>query len=136
MDKRMNPAAWPLIEYPVVKTFAAAEAPAGESGRITIEPGDSGGSKLIATIASKDPELLMPPVDHGEALEPGPIAPGRINVKELRTKALILLFPEVLLSLSAPRRRQDSFLRACRPGRMRDCSCFPPRGYFRTSKVD
>lgn len=43
---------------------------AGESGRITIKPGDAEHSELMARITTRDPEKRMPPVDHGHALEP------------------------------------------------------------------
>jgi len=43
---------------------------AGESGNITIKPGDAKHSELMARITTRDPEKRMPPVDHGHALEP------------------------------------------------------------------
>lgn len=43
---------------------------AGESGKITIKPGDAEDSELMARITTRDPEKRMPPVDHGHALEP------------------------------------------------------------------
>ena len=46
---------------------------AGESGHITIKPGDAEHSELMARITTRDPEKRMPPVDHGHALEPGQV---------------------------------------------------------------
>ncbi len=46
---------------------------AGESGHITIKPGDAEHSELMARITTRDPEKRMPPVDHGRALEPGQV---------------------------------------------------------------
>src|SRR5580658_339091 len=43
---------------------------AGESGHITIKPGDAEHSELMARITTRDPEKRMPPVDHGHALDP------------------------------------------------------------------
>jgi len=42
----------------------------GESGHITIKPGDAEHSELMARITTRDPEKRMPPVDHGHALDP------------------------------------------------------------------
>lgn len=55
---------------------------AGESGRITIKPGDPAASELMARLVTKDPEKRMPPVDHGHALAPEQIELFRQWIKE------------------------------------------------------
>ncbi|MGH8017080.1 MAG: PSD1 and planctomycete cytochrome C domain-containing protein [Opitutaceae bacterium] len=55
---------------------------AGESGHITIKPGEPENSELIARLTTKDPEKRMPPVDHGDALAPEQIALFRQWIEE------------------------------------------------------
>ncbi|GAB5562211.1 MAG: PSD1 and planctomycete cytochrome C domain-containing protein [Synoicihabitans sp.] len=46
----------------------------GQSGNVAIVPGDPAASYLIEKITSTDPEIRMPPPDHGPALEDRQIA--------------------------------------------------------------
>jgi hypothetical protein len=55
---------------------------AGESGRVTIKPGDPGGSELMARLTTRDPEKRMPPIDHGPPLPPGQIELFRRWIQE------------------------------------------------------
>lgn len=45
-----------------------------KSGRAAIVPGDPANSELLARVRSSDPEVRMPPPDHGKALAPEQIA--------------------------------------------------------------
>ncbi|HUR56367.1 MAG TPA: PSD1 and planctomycete cytochrome C domain-containing protein, partial [Opitutaceae bacterium] len=55
---------------------------AGDSGRITIKPGDPAGSELIARISSNDLKKRMPPADHAAALTPAQVDLFRQWIKE------------------------------------------------------
>ena len=55
---------------------------AGDSGRITIKPGDPAGSELIARISSNDLKKRMPPADHAAALTPAQVDLFRRWIKE------------------------------------------------------
>ncbi|MDB6169434.1 MAG: hypothetical protein JWM88_2298 [Verrucomicrobia bacterium] len=55
---------------------------AGETGRITIKPGDPDHSELIARLTTRDPEKRMPPVDHGPALAEAQVALFRRWISE------------------------------------------------------
>ncbi len=55
---------------------------AGESGKITIKPGDPAGSELIARITSSDLKKRMPPADHAPALSPAQVELFRRWIKE------------------------------------------------------